>query len=277
VRFRRRPRRDGEDASPPTDDGNHWTTVAAMLDWVQTHAAGQARPNYTWSVLHSARIAKTLGINRITAAEFGVAGGNGLIALEAAAVAAERLLGVAIDVVGFDAGSGIPAPRDHRDAPYLIAPGDFPMDQDRLRARLRRSQLVLGLVEETLPRFLEGDSAPLGFLSIDLDYYSSTVAALQMLEAPASRLLPRVMCYFDDVMGYPWGDFNGERLAIAEFNARNERRKISPVYGLRYFLPMPYAGAMWPEMMFLAHVLDHPHYNDAEGTALVNRLDLEPG
>lgn len=276
MRFRPRRRADQTGATPPVDDGNHWTTVAAMLHWVQTNSSGRARPNYTWSVLHSARIARTLGIERITAAEFGVAGGNGLVALEAAADAAERLLGVSIDVVGFDSGGGIPAPRDHRDAPYLIAPGDFPMDTEKLRARLHRSELVLGLVEETLPRYLATDAAPLGFISIDLDYYSSTVAALDLLKASTDRLLPRVMCYFDDVMGYPWGDFNGERLAIAEFNDANEHRKISPVYGLRYFLPHPYAQAMWPDMMFLAHVLDHPRYDEDEGTAIVRRLDLKP-
>ena len=277
MKFRSRRRTDDNRATPPVDDGNHWTTVATMLDWVQRGSSGTARPNYTWSVLHSARIARTLGIERITVAEFGVAGGNGLVALEVAASAAERLLGVGIDVVGFDAGGGIPAPRDHRDAPYLIAPGDFPMDLDKLRARLRRSELVLGLVEETLPRFLESDGSPIGFVSIDLDYYSSTVAALSLLKAPAERLLPRVMCYFDDVMGYPWGDFNGERLAITEFNDETDDRKISPVYGLRYFLSRPWGQAMWPEMMFLTHILDHPRYDEDEGTALVRRLDLNPG
>lgn len=273
----RRRRRSGTEApAAPVDDGNHWSTVAAMLDWVQRTSPAVARPNYTWSVLHSARIARTLGIDRITVAEFGVAGGNGLVALEAAATAAEGFFGVGIDVVGFDSGGGIPAPRDHRDAPYVIAAGDFPMDTDRLRARLQRSELLLGLVEETLPRFLEGTSSPVGFVSIDLDYYSSTVAALALLTAPPDRLLPRVMCYFDDVMGYPWGDFNGERLAIAEFNEREPDRKISPVYGLRYFLPRPWSQAMWPEMMYLAHILDHPRYDEDEGTALVRRLDLNP-
>jgi len=278
MKFRLRRPSASDAPTLPVDDGNHWTTVAAMLQWVQHSAPGRARANYTWSVLHSARIARSLDIDRITVVEFGVAGGNGLVALEIAADAAERFFGVGIDVVGFDSGGGIPAPRDHRDAPYLIAPGDFPMDTDKLRERLRRSELVLGLVEETLPRFLErSDAAPIGFVSIDLDYYSSTVAALELLTGPSERLLPRVMCYFDDVMGYPWGDFNGERLAIAEFNDRHEDRKISPVYGLRYFLPLPWAQAMWPEMMFLAHVLDHPRYDEDEGTAIVRRLDLNPG
>jgi hypothetical protein len=246
-----------------------------MLTWMQRRHGPVVRPNYSWSLLHAARIARTLGYPRISALEFGVAGGNGLVALDVAAGEVEALLGVKVDVYGLDAGGGIPAPRDHRDAPYLIAPGDFPMDESRLRARLERAELILGLVEETLPAFLDRSPAPIGFVSVDLDYYSSTVAALQLFDGPATAFLPRVMCYFDDVMGYPWGDFNGERLAIAEFNAQRRDRKISPVYGLRYFLPAPAGTAMWPEMMYLTHVLDHPRYADDEGTALVRRLDLQ--
>ncbi|MFL6238311.1 MAG: hypothetical protein ACJ735_02295 [Actinomycetes bacterium] len=261
----------------PTDDGNHWTTVSAMLTWIQSQHAPTTRANYTWSLLHCARIARTLGLPRVSALEFGVAGGNGLVAMETAAAEVEELLGVGIDVYGFDTGGGIPTPRDQRDAPYVISGGDFPMDEARLRARLRRSELVLGLVEETLPKFLAADSAPVGFVSIDLDYYTSTVAALALFAGAAERLLPRVICYFDDVMGYPWGDFNGERLAIDEFNAAHDDRKISPVYGLRYFLPLPSAREMWPEMMYVAHVLDHSRYAENEGTALVTRLDLGTG
>jgi hypothetical protein len=259
----------------PTDDGNHWTTISSMLTWVQQRFAPTVRANYTWSLLHSARIARTLGVDRIAAVEFGVAGGNGLVALDVAAGAVESLLGVGVDVYGLDAGGGIPAPRDRRDAPYLIAAGDFPMDEAKLRSRLQRSDLLIGLVEDTVPELVSRLRAPVGFVSVDLDYYTSTVAALALFEAAQDLLLPRVMCYFDDVMGYPWGDFNGERLAIAEFNDAHEQRKISPVYGLRYFLPAGPARAMWPDMMYVAHVLDHPRYDEDEGTALVRRLDLD--
>jgi hypothetical protein len=242
---------------------------------VQQRFAPTVRANYTWSLLHSARIARTLGVDRIAAVEFGVAGGNGLVALDVAAGAVESLLGVGVDVYGLDAGGGIPAPRDRRDAPYLIAAGDFPMDEAKLRSRLQRSDLLIGLVEDTVPELVSRLRAPVGFVSVDLDYYTSTVAALALFEAAQDLLLPRVMCYFDDVMGYPWGDFNGERLAIAEFNDAHEQRKISPVYGLRYFLPAGPARAMWPDMMYVAHVLDHPRYDEDEGTALVRRLDLD--
>jgi hypothetical protein len=245
-----------------------------MLTWWQQRNPDRMRPNYTWSVLHSARIARTLGVPRISALEFGVAGGNGLVALEAAADAAEQCFGVGIDVYGFDTGGGIPTPRDHRDAPYLIAGGDFPMDVQRLRARLNRAELVLGLVEETVPAFMDRDAAPVGFVSFDLDYYSSTMAAFALLEATPERLLPRVLCYFDDVLGYPWGDINGERLAIHEFNAAHEQRKIDFIYGLRYFLPAPYNVQPWTEAMYVAHAFDHPRYDADEGTALVRRLDL---
>ena len=40
------------------------------------------RPHYTWGLLHSAYLARSLGLPRISTIEFGVAGGNGLIALE---------------------------------------------------------------------------------------------------------------------------------------------------------------------------------------------------
>jgi hypothetical protein len=33
-----------------------------------------------------------------------------------------------------------------------------------------------------------------------------------------------VPCYFDDIFGYGWSDFTGERAAIADFNAEHEQR-----------------------------------------------------
>jgi len=63
--------------------------------------------------------------------------------------------------------------------------------------------------------------APLGFVSFDLDYYSSTKAAFALFEGPASAHLPRVYCYFDDVCSNALGcmtEHLGELLAIREFN-----------------------------------------------------------
>jgi hypothetical protein len=86
--------------------------------------------------------------------------------------------------------------------------------------------------------------------------------------------MPRVLCYFDDVHGYPWGDFNGARLAIGEYNASSESRKLAQIHGLRYLLPKSQRDERWPEAMYVAHAFDHPGYAEPEGTELVKRLNL---
>jgi hypothetical protein len=233
------------------------------------------RYHYSWCVLHAADIARTLKIDRIAAVEFGCAGGNGLVALESVAEFADRELGVGIEVHGFDTATGLPPPEDLRDAPYLMEPGQFPMDEAKLRARLRRTNLHLGLVRETIGEYRDETGAPIGFIAFDLDFYSSTIDAFALLEAPADRFLPRVLCYFDDTLGYPWGDSNGERLAIREFNERSKTRVIDRLEGMRYMIPPSEAIARWVEALYLLHVLDHPRAAEDEGVALVTRLDLE--
>ena len=253
---------------------NHWFLINSLLTTIQATAEG-VRPNYTWSVLHAASIAARTGRSRVSVLEFGVAGGNGLVALERAADAAEEKLGIGIDVYGFDTGTGLPPPRDHRDAPFLMDSGDFPMDQALLRSRLSRAELVLGDVCETIPGFLAADHAAIGFIAFDLDYYSSTRDALTILRGDVRRLMPRVLCYFDDTHGYPWGDFNGARLAIAEYNAMSAERKLAQIHGLHYLLPDSERALRWPEAMYVAHAFDHPRYAEPEGTELTRRLDLD--
>jgi len=74
-----------------------------------------------------------------------------------------------------------------------------------------------------------------------------------------------VHCYFDDIMGFTCSEFNGERLAIAEFNAEHQARKISPIYGLKYYLPPRYAQMEWSEEMYMAHIFDHDLYCRYDG------------
>jgi len=54
--------------------------------------------HYAYGTYHAAVSASRLGIPRITVIELGVAGGRGLLALEAASAEIEREVGVAIDV-----------------------------------------------------------------------------------------------------------------------------------------------------------------------------------
>jgi hypothetical protein len=223
------------------------------------------RPQYLWPLIHATHAARALGIPKITAIEFGVAGGNGLLAMERAAAAASDLSGTEVDIFGFDTGSGMPAPADPRDAPFLIEPSYFEMDEAALRARLSSAQLVLGPVAETVPDWSASGHAPIGFVAFDLDYYSSTMAAFAVLEGDPERMLPRVPCYFDDVFGYGWTDFMGVHAAIDEFNAKSERRKIGKIHGLRFELPPADSQQPWLEKMYLLHLFDHPRYADFEG------------
>src|SRR4051812_24481223 len=187
-------------------------------------------PNYLWGTLCAAAVAETLGYERISVIEFGVAGGNGLVALESCARQAAELSGVAIDTYGFDTGTGLPKPEDYRDLPQLWSEGFFAMDADSLRSRLTDAHLVLGPVAETVDEFVANRPAPIGFVSFDLDMYSSTMDAFAIFESMHDIVMPRVVCYFDDMAGFSHGDFTGERLAISEFNERHEMRKISQVY-----------------------------------------------
>jgi hypothetical protein len=228
---------------------------------------GVLRPSYTWGVLHGVHLAKTLGINRVSIIEFGVAGGNGLISLDRIAERIEAILGVGIEVYGFDTGAGLPKPEDYRDLPNLYTESSFQMDVEGLKKRLKKAQLILGLVEDTVPRFIDSGAAPVAFVSIDLDYYSSTMQAFRLLEAEQALLLPRIYYYFDDIMGFTFSEYNGERLAIADFNASHNMRKISPIYGLRYFLPpLLRAQGLWPEQFYMAHIFDHELYGRKDGS-----------
>ncbi|APY85534.1 hypothetical protein A7J05_07220 [Streptomyces alfalfae] len=143
----------------------------------------------------------------MTVVEFGVAGGNGLLALAEHARYYSTATGVAVRVVGFDGGLGMPPAKDPRDLPYLFGAGLYTMDGDRLRARLGAAELVVGDLTETLPHYLRSRADllrehPVGFVSLDLDYYSSTVTALDLFRGPEhEHLLPRVTCYLDDLPG----------------------------------------------------------------------------
>ncbi|NOX62346.1 MAG: hypothetical protein GXP42_10455 [Chloroflexi bacterium] len=244
--------------------------IAATLGSVQ-------RPAYAWGMTQAAHLAKHIGVERISVLELGVAGGNGLVALDRAAELVEDALGVGIEVYGFDSGRGLPRPEDWRDLPNLWSAGDFPMDEAALKARLQRAQLILGLVADTIPAFLQQNPAPIGFISFDLDLYSSTKQALALLEADHARLLPRIHCYMDDILGFTFADFNGERLAMAEFNAAHETRKFSPIYGLRFYVPPRHFNAMWVEKFYMVHILDHPLYAAYDGLVRRPRMDLESG
>jgi hypothetical protein len=214
-------------------------------------------PQYLNGVLLAAQQAVQQNVSEISVVEFGVAGGNGLVALQEEAAAVEKETGVRIMVFGFDNGPmGLPVfIGDHRDHPDAWKPGDYPMDEAKLRARLApRTTLILGNVADTVPAFVsEGLAPPIGFMSIDVDLYSSAIRALDILSLPSARMLHRVFIYFDDIELTFCHRFAGELLAIDEFNRANENIKIDRLRGFANDRPFP--EKQYLKMMYVAHDL----------------------
>lgn len=230
------------------------------------------RPHYAYGLIRAAAQAKTLGFTEFTAIEFGVAGGNGLIELEHYAQLVTRETSMKINIVGFDSGKGLPQPTDYRDLPYLWAEGDFVMEEPLLRSRLNFAELVLGDVKDTVSNWLSThkESSPIGFVSFDLDLWSSTVSALDIFRGDLGHCLPRVWCYFDDIVGTI--EDIGELLAIREFNEENEKRKIRKPYMLRANIPFQ---PTWADQMFQAHFFEHSLYNELISHASDRELPLK--
>lgn len=207
--------------------------------------------------------AKILGIPRVSVIEFGVASGQGLLNLQSLAKRISAFFGdIRIDVHGFDLGSGLPRPMDYRDVPYTFREGDYSMDVESLKSRLDGTKLWLGPVAETLPEFLpEALKSPVAFASFDLDLYSSTAEAFKLFEFPAASRLPRVVCYFDDILAPDeafYSDVTGELLAISEFNAAHPTMDISQLRALMYSRPRL---QQWQAQIYAFHDFTHERYN----------------
>jgi hypothetical protein len=218
------------------------------------------RPHYGYCVLQAAKLAKKLGHNSVSVIEFGVAGGNGLVNLEMHAAEVSKLTGIEIQIFGFDTGQGLPPPDDYRDLPHVWKEGFFAMDTDKLRARLTRSQLVLGNIAKSLPHFVRDyDPAPIGAILLDLDYYSSTKDAIELFELNRKNLLPRAFIYFDDIIGDDvalFSEYTGPLLAINEFNARHDCQKICKT---THLTKRPYPET-WHHQIYIYHDFKSPDY-----------------
>lgn len=245
-----------------------WDDAAVELYRAERRGRGRLPyPAYLYSLLCAARTARAAGVEAFSAIEFGVAGGNGLCALEQHAARVEAASGVRISVFGLDSGAGLLSATDPRDCAFSLPPGEFAMDEARLRARLQRAELVLGPVEETVGPFMQraerGEIPPIGFVSQDLDVYTGTIATLRALPTSPERMLPRVPMYFDDLTGYPYTTEVAEWAAIRTHNEESPRR-IGQMPNLEQSLGGAARFATWPRHMFALHVFDHPRYNDRE-------------
>src|SRR5262249_46400047 len=131
-----------------------WKTLFGEVSWIdyygdfrsREHYGRVMRPNYAYGMLRAADIAKYFGKRRITVIEFGVASGHGLLNMISIAPHIEKETGVALRIVGFDTGQGLPAVQGYKDHPELWNPGDFAMeDRDALLRKLGdRCEIIWG-------------------------------------------------------------------------------------------------------------------------------------
>jgi hypothetical protein len=208
------------------------------------------RPFNAFAILQAADWARRYGLSRITLMEFGVASGAGLLNIAYIAQRVTRATGVQFDVYGFDTGLDMPTAEDCRDHPDIYSGGDFPMDVAALQARLpQNTSLIVGDVAETLPPFLAGLStqAPIGYTAFDLRSWATRI--------PRNNL-PIVVAYLDDIYEDLHNRWCGALLAVAEFNAAQQLRKIeTPAFLEKKRL---FRQAQWIQQMRFVHILDHP-------------------
>lgn len=223
-------------------------------------------------MIYAAWQAALAGHDRLTFVELGVANGHGLQAMADFADNIQHSLGISVDVLGFDSGQGLTEIKDHRDHPEIWHQTQFSsIDQQQLEKSFRgRARMVWGDVADTIPAYVPSHSehAPLGFVSIDLDLYSSTTAAWPLFEMPAQHYIPAVSVYVDDAHTHltfnPWC---GELLSLHEFNACHPWRKFEE------------KNPCWNAQNFHGfHVLDHPmRNNQAKPKYPIDCCPIHPG
>ena len=214
------------------------------------------RPEYGYCIYRAAMLAKSLNQSRISIIELGVAQGSGLMSIEKHIKNIKREIDMEFDVFGFGLEVGLPKPEDYQDMPFKWWEGRFEMDTESLKKKLKHTKLILGDVKETIKTFFDvyPDTAPIGAVFFDMDYYSSTRDSFALFR-DSKHYLPRVYCVFDDILGT--NEFIGELKAIKDFNDAHSKKKFAKPYGL--FAERQH---VWNEKIFTFHDFDHDQYND---------------
>lgn len=223
------------------------------------------RPHLAYGMFVAAMQAKAIGLSGITCIEFGVASGGGLRAMEKYVDLIRSIPEFSqfgFDVVGFDRAVGLPETLDVRDLAYWFEPGIFEVDASEVRRSLRFARYIVGDVKDTLKELGDVSRNPIGFVSFDLDHYTSTKDALQVFDLPSSSRLPRVICYLDDIIGISdltfMGVCVGEEAAIREWTDNHPHLPLAKMSHLRDKRPL---SLHYNEKYYCLHDMQHPLYN----------------
>ena len=144
------------------------------------------------------------------------------------------MLDVSIEIYGFDTGSGLPAPDLNEDLPFLWKKGLYNTNKTALEGKIK-SKIFYGDVKNTLDDFVKINRNKICCIFFDLDLYTSTINFLNQIPKINDHLLPRVLCYFDDVYVFEnyINQFNGVFKAIDEFNKNFSDYKLG--YSVDHF------------------------------------------
>ena len=164
-------------------------------------------------------------------------------------------------IFGFDTGEGLPNPIDYRDHPEKYRAGDYPPEKLTAKLLPPKTSIIYGNIKETLKDFKNeiNEKAKIAFVSIDVDYYSSTKDCLSLFLGNSNQFLPSTVLYLDDVFNTDHNPYMGELLAINEFNSENKNRKICKMTQLRNW--RIFKNALFIDQMYFLHVLDSEYRN----------------
>jgi hypothetical protein len=226
--------------------------ITQIAEKTRNGELGFDRRHYALALLHGILQAQQCGYTKIAAFEFGVGTGGGLRSLVHCAGYFRDQFGMDIEVYGFDNATGLPQPAGYRDHPELWKSGEFLLgDVEGLRNSLPSwAHLIIGDIADTVPEFIkefETNEHKIAFISVDVDFYSSTESALKILDMPPLNYVPAVPMYFDDINWHiTFSKYAGQELAIEEFNSSHELRKLES------------KEKFMIENFYVCHVFDHP-------------------
>ena len=220
------------------------------------------RPHYALGISMAAHQGYKLGYKKITIIEFGCFNLDGLIDMEQHVEDIKKIINIDFNIFGFDYGKGLPKMEFHEaDRMQEWDVGDYTFgDKENLKS-LKSAKIIWGNVNKTIKKFIKEtdlSKAPIGFISNDLDYYTSTYKSFDLLKIKPVNFIPRPILYFDDF--FRSSKHEGEYWAIEIFNKKN-KKKISEILEFTEQLSM-----FWTKWTYLAtrfrYLIDfkHPKY-----------------
>lgn len=221
------------------------------------------RPSYAFGIWLATLQAERLGVKSLKIFEFGVASGVGLFNICKICDLYSKAVGMKYEIYGFDSDVGMPALKGgYKDHPELWYEGQFLFDHAEIRNKLpNHAKLISGNISETIDEFMDNKmnvDSPVGFVSVDVDLYTSTCSVLKLFQKSNPEFyLPVTISYFDDINDLLTNNsWCGEMLAIREFNDKHEYRKLEEMRIRQNHKP-----AGWHDHIYGLHVLDHPVRN----------------